>query len=186
VELGGTSPPPGVYSGGTFGITAGAGALVLDGTATDVWVFQVGSTLVTGEGSQVDLQGDADPCNVFWQVGSSATLGADSQFVGTIMANNDISLGTGATVEGRLLARGASADGAVTLLTNNVTFPVCTAATDEPTDDGTPTDDGLPPMTGLPPTMRPLAARPTSPNPSLRRPGLTRAPVAHHRVARAC
>lgn len=139
VELGGTAPPPGVYTGGTFEVTAGAGPLVLEGTTTDVWVFQVGSTLVTGEGSQVELRGEADPCNVFWQVGSSATLGADSYFVGTIMAHSDISLGTGASVDGRLLARGVSNNGAVTLLTNTVTSPVCTTAAAEPTDE--PTDN---------------------------------------------
>jgi hypothetical protein len=77
------------------------------------------STLVTTVGRQVILEGGATASNVFWQVGSSATLGTNSTFKGTIMANQSISLDTGATLDGRALARIA----AVTLDSNDVTAP---------------------------------------------------------------
>jgi hypothetical protein len=119
---------PGVYE------STGAGAFLLgvDGTLTltggpdDVWIFQSGSTLDFQSGSQVVLDG-ADPCNVFWQVTSSATLGTNSSVVGTIMALEAITLETGATIEGRVLARNA----AVTLDTNTITNEACTTPTDD-------------------------------------------------------
>jgi hypothetical protein len=75
------------------------------------------STLTTAVGSSVTLINSANPCNVFWQVGSSATLNAGSAFSGTILAQASISLGTAATITGRVIAR----SGAVTLLSNTVT-----------------------------------------------------------------
>ncbi len=121
VELGGLTLSPGVYSGGTFEINQGAGELVLDGggNTNAEWVFQISSTLITFANSRVRLQDGASPCNVFWQVGSSATLGTDSFMVGTVMALTDIEATTGASVTGRLLARNA----AVTLDTNTITTP---------------------------------------------------------------
>lgn len=94
------------------------GTLILDGLndASSVWIFQMGSTFTSGANSMVSLINGAQASNVFWQVGSSATLGADTQFVGTIMAQTSISLGDGATIDGRLLAQ----DGAVTLVSNDV------------------------------------------------------------------
>ena len=123
-ELGGTTLTPGVYksAAGTFGIT---GTLTLNGNASAVWIFQMASTLTTGSGSRVVLTGGASPCNVFWQVGSSATLGTNSTFVGNILAYTSITLTTGATVSGRALAR----NGAVTLDTNTVNASVCGAPT---------------------------------------------------------
>jgi len=125
-ELGGTSPVPGVYdtADGTLGIT---GVLTLDaaGDPTAEWVFQASSTLITAANSTVVLAGGANPCNVFWQVGSSATLGSSSTMVGTIMADQSISTGNGTTVQGRLLARIA----AVTLINTAITTPAaCIAA----------------------------------------------------------
>ena len=79
----------------------------------------MGSTLVTTVGRQVILSGGAQAANVFWQVGSSATLGTTSVFKGTIMADQSITLATGATLDGRALARSA----AVTLDANVVTAP---------------------------------------------------------------
>jgi len=114
----------GVYnSASSIGLT---GALTLD-AANDpnaVWVFQSGSALTTGSGSRVNLVNGARSCNVFWQVGSSATLGTNSKLVGTVMALQSITLTTGASVVGRVLAR----NGAVTLDTNTIIRPTACAA----------------------------------------------------------
>ena len=81
---------PGVYC---FASSAGlTGTLTLTGTASDVWVFKTVSTLITGPGSSVVMSGGGQNCNVFWQVGSSATLDTTTQFIGTILAHTSISL----------------------------------------------------------------------------------------------
>ena len=115
-ELGGTDPAPGIYNSaaGKFGIT---GTLTLTGDANAVWIFQAASTLITADNSQVILTGGAKAYNVYWQVGSSATLGTNSSLKGNILALTSITLNTGATLEGRALAR----NGAVTLVSNTVT-----------------------------------------------------------------
>jgi uncharacterized repeat protein (TIGR01451 family) len=123
-DLGGTTLTPGVYcSASSMGLT---GALTLDagGDPSAVWVFQAGSTLTTASGSSVVLINGADACNVFWQVGSSATLGTTTSFVGNIFALTSITLNNGASVSGRVLAR----NGAVTLDNNTITAPVCGVA----------------------------------------------------------
>jgi len=124
-DLTGRTLKPGVYnSASSIGLT---GALTLD-AANDpnaVFVFQAGSTLTTGSGSQVLLRNGARSCNVFWKVGSSATLGTNSKLVGTVMALQSITLTTGARVVGRVLAR----NGAVTLDTNSVIRPTPCVAT---------------------------------------------------------
>ena len=79
----------------------------------------MGSTLTTTAGRQVILSGGAKAANIFWQVGSSATLGTTSVFEGNILADQSITLNTGATLDGRALAR----IGAVTLDTNTITAP---------------------------------------------------------------
>jgi Ice-binding-like len=120
-DLGGLTLTPGVYC---FNSSAQlTGQLTLTGLATDVWVFRIGSTLTTASASSVVVTGSASPCNVFWQVGSSATLGTASAFKGNILALASITVTTGATLSGRALAR----NGAVTLDTNNVSA-VCPAA----------------------------------------------------------
>jgi hypothetical protein len=103
-----------------LGIT---GALTLDGggDANAIWIFQVASSLTTLGNSSVVLAGLAQAHNIFWQVGSSATLGTNSTFNGNILALTDITVTTGATLNGRALAR----NGAVTLDTNMVTVPSC-------------------------------------------------------------
>jgi LPXTG-motif cell wall-anchored protein len=123
-ELTGLSLTPGVYSGGELSLT---GELTLAGTAESVWVFQAASTLTAESGAQIILTGGATACNVFWQVGSSATLDSGSQFVGTVMAKTSITAVTGARIDGRLLA----GTGAVTLDTNTVTAPVGCNADDD-------------------------------------------------------
>ncbi len=124
-DLGGTTLTPGVYkSPSSLGIT---GTLTLDGLTDPnaVFIFQAGSTVVAEVDSVVMLINNAQACNVFWQVGSSATIGVDSAFVGTVLALTSITANTNATIEGRLLAR----NGATTLDSNVVTVPMCAAAT---------------------------------------------------------
>jgi uncharacterized repeat protein (TIGR01451 family) len=122
-ELGGQTFTSGVYTGGALGIT---GTVTLDaqGDPNAVFVFQAASTLITASASSVALVNGADPCNVFWQVGSSATLGTGSSLAGTVLALTSITATTGVTVDGRLLAR----NGAVTLDTNTVTTQDCAPA----------------------------------------------------------
>ena len=116
---------PGVYnSASTIQLN---GPVTLDGNnnPNSVFVFQAGSGLTTASASQVILENDAQACNVFWQVGSSATLGSGSSFIGTIMASASVTLGSTAVVSGRLLAH----TGDVTLISNTVTVPTCTSTT---------------------------------------------------------
>jgi ice-binding like protein len=116
-DLGGQTFRPGLYaSTSTIMIT---GDLMLDanGNPNAVWIFQVGSALTVATGGRVVLIGGARASNVFWQVGSSATLGTYSALKGTIMAYASITIATGATLDGRALAKNA----AVTLDTNTVT-----------------------------------------------------------------
>jgi hypothetical protein len=124
-DIGGSTLPPGVYkttsAQPSLGIT---GNLTLDGQGDPnaTWIFQIVSTLDTAAGnSQVLLIGSAQSHNVIWQVGSSATLGTNTIFEGTIMAQASVTLTTGAALNGRALAR----TGAVTLDTNTVVVPSC-------------------------------------------------------------
>ena len=136
--LGGTTLTPGVYDSAdtTFGIT---GTLTLDaqGDANAVFIFQAGSTLITAGNSQVVLINGAQAGNVFWQVGSSATLGTDSTFAGSILALTSITLTTGANVEGRVLAR----NGAVTMDSNHVGLPRLAGENDLDQDFGYQADN---------------------------------------------
>jgi hypothetical protein len=120
-DLGGLTLAPGLYkSTSTLGIT---GTLTLDaqGNANAVWIFQIASSLTTLGSSNVVLANGASAHNIFWQVGSSATLGTNSTFNGSILALTSVTLTTGATLNGRALAR----NGAVALDTNMVTVPAC-------------------------------------------------------------
>jgi uncharacterized repeat protein (TIGR01451 family) len=123
-DLVGMTLVPGVYCA-TSGLQL-TGALTLNagGDPNAVWVFKAGSTLITGSSSSVQLTGGANPCNVYWQVGSSATLGTSTTFVGNIVALTSIALQTNATLSGRALAR----NGAVTLDSNTINAPVCGAS----------------------------------------------------------
>jgi hypothetical protein len=142
VELTGQTLKPGVYTGGTLGLS---GVLTLDagGDPNAVFIFKAASTLITGPGSRVNLINGASSCNVFWQITSSATLGAGSTFRGTILALTDINLNAGATVDGRVLAQ----TGQVTLITDTIrTLPcVVGAAT-----TATPTATASPQVTAVP------------------------------------
>ena len=139
-ELGGSTLVPGVYSSGVFTIT---NTVTLDAgnDPNAIFVFQSAATLNAGAGSHVALINGASPCNVFWLVRSSATLNTTADFTGNILALTDISLFTGATVQGRLLAR----NGAVTLDANTITKPTClVTATPTPTPTVTATATPLP------------------------------------------
>ncbi|MEI8199951.1 MAG: ice-binding family protein [Eubacteriales bacterium] len=130
-ELGNTTLKPGVYDSaeGFFQIT---GTLTLDaeGDPDGVFVFLTQSSLITAPDSNVNMINSARYCRTFWQVGSSATLGTNSHFVGHIFALTSISAQTGATVQGQLMAR----NGAVTLDSNTITNGICaSAATPTPT-----------------------------------------------------
>jgi hypothetical protein len=117
-NIGGLTLVPGLYKFTTTAAITGAD-VTLSGSATDVWIFQIGTTLNVGSGIKVILAGGAKAANIFWQVGTSATLGTTSVFKGTIMAAQSISLATGASLEGRALASSA----AVTLAAKIITRP---------------------------------------------------------------
>jgi hypothetical protein len=137
-DLAGRTLVSGVYtSASSLGLS---GALTLDaqGDPSAVFIFQAGSTLIVGSGSQVNLIGGAQACNVFWQVGSSATIGTGSSFVGNIMALTSVTMTTGATLQGRALAR----NGAVTLDTNTITSPTCTSGASTTGGNSTTTSGG--------------------------------------------
>ena len=120
-NLGGLTLAPGVYKS-TSSLEISSGDLTLDarGDANAVFIFEMASTLVTTTGRKVILTGGAQAANIIWQVGSSATLGVSSVFKGNILAMASITVNTGASVEGRLLAR----TGAVTLDTNVAIIPI--------------------------------------------------------------
>ena len=149
-NLTGMTLVPGVYAGGALRLDGG-GALRLDanGDTTATWVFTASSTLITGGASEIILEDGASACNVFWLVGTSATFGTSSDFVGTVMAQQTISDEGSSVVIGRLLANNA----AVTLIDTEVTQPTgcapagTTTTTGEPElTSGTPTDatEGVP------------------------------------------
>jgi hypothetical protein len=122
-ELGGTTLPPGVYESdsGSFAVT---GTLTLDGqgNGNGIFIFRAATSLATAPGnSQINLIKGAQSCNVFWQVGSSATLGGGTVFRGNLMAAGDLAGGSGATVDGRLLTM----NGAVSLDDDLLTTAQC-------------------------------------------------------------
>lgn len=130
--------PPGVFC-----FTSSAqltGALYLSGAG--VYIFQVVSTLITAPGSSVVLENGASACQIFWQVGSSATLDTTTRFEGTIMALTSISINNGVVLEGRALAR----NGQVSLINDTITRPTCGTTTSV---SGTPSPSTSP-VSGTP------------------------------------
>ena len=119
-DLSGLTFAPGLYKNSTS-VMLSVGNLTLDaqGDANAVFIFQMGSTLTTSAGTQVILAGGAKATNIYWAVGTSATLGTNSSFKGTLLVASAITMTTGASIEGRLLAQGA----AVALDTNAITVP---------------------------------------------------------------
>ena len=119
-DLGGQTFTAGLYNSvSSLSIVSGNLTLDAKGDPNAVFIFQMASTLTTAAGSQIILVGGASASNVFWQVGTSATLGGNSIFNGSILANQSITLDPYASVNGRLLAQ----DGEVTLESNVITSP---------------------------------------------------------------
>ena len=151
-DLGGLTLTPGVYC---FDNSAQlTGTLTLDGQADPnaVFIFKTGSTLTTATNSSVVFINAAQACNVFWQVGSSATLGVGTSFKGNILALTSATLNTGANVEGRVFAR----NGAVTLDTNTITRATCVIS---PTPTTTPVvgTSSTPPLISIKKVPTPLS-----------------------------
>src|ERR1700726_4924838 len=124
-DLAGQVFSPGVRTASSS-LLLSSGSVTLDaqGDPNAVFIFQIGSTLITGSSTTVLLVNGAQACNVFWQVGSSATLGTGTRFVGTVMALATITANTAATIHGRLLAQTA----AVNLDTNTITNSNCASS----------------------------------------------------------
>jgi hypothetical protein len=161
-DLGGLQLQGGVYAGPSRGALGLTGTLTLDGAGNpnSVFVFQTNSTLITEVGSRVRLINGAQECNVFWQVGSSATLGTGSVFVGNVLALTSISVDSGVLVHGRALAR----NGAVTLINDTFTAPTCDMtpqATTTTTTEAPATTEG-PTTTEVPATTTPVAVTTTT------------------------
>jgi Ice-binding-like len=145
-DLVGQTLTPGTYT--WSGSITHTGTVTLDalGDPAARFIFQVAADMTTQTGFQVALAPGTSACNIYWQVGNDAVIGGGNQFVGTILANNAITVGVGTTVNGRALARNA----AVTLNTNQFTTPACTR--------GLPTTQGTP--AAAPPSSTPVAAFP--------------------------
>lgn len=163
-DLTGLTLVGGVYAGEAKSALTLNGNLTLDGSGdpNSVFIFQTDSTLITGSGSSVTLINGAQQCNVFWQVGSSATLGTGSTFVGTILALTSISVTTGVTVQGRALAR----NGAVTLDTDTFNLPTCDLSaptTTTSTTTATTSTDGSGGTTSSVPSDLPLTGSDNTP-----------------------
>jgi Ice-binding-like len=160
-DIGGQTLLPGVYqTSSAMGLT-GSLTLNAQGDSSAVFIFKAGSTLTTASAASINLINGAQACNVFWQVGSSATLGTTTTFVGTIMALSSISVDNGVNVNGRLLAR----NGAVTLINDTITTPACAAGTvPTPTPGTTPTPSPTPTLgsTGASGSVVPLSANDTA------------------------
>lgn len=124
-DLAGQTFTPGVRTASSS-LLLSSGSVTLDaqGDPNAVFIFQIGSTLITGSNTSVALINGAQACNVFWQVGSSATLGTGTRFVGTVMASATIIANTAATIHGRLLAQ----TGAVNMDTNTITTSNCASS----------------------------------------------------------
>ena len=170
-DLGGLTLTSGVYKFDSSAQLTGTLTLDAEGNPDAAFIFQIGSTLTTASASTVSLLNGAQYCRVFWQVGSSATLGTDSQFIGHIFAMASITATTGATVQGQLLAR----TGAVTLDSNILTNGFCAAPTSTPAATPTPTGalDATPTPT---PILTPTSAPTASPTPTVA-PDATPAPA---------
>jgi type VI secretion system secreted protein VgrG len=153
VELGGTTKSPGAYNNPTLGIT---GTLTLNGLgdASAVFIFRADSTLITAASSSVVLTNGAQACNVFWQVGSSATLGATSTMVGHVIAYASISTGASTTIQGQLIATTA----AVTLGGSTIQNDGCVTPTPTPVATVAPTPVAtVAPTPVVTPTPTPIA-----------------------------
>jgi hypothetical protein len=150
--------PPGVYC---FASTAQlTGNLILNGAG--VYIFQIGSSLTTASGSSITLTNGATACGVWWQVGSSATIGTATALVGNVLALASVTVNTSASVDGRVLARNAT----VTLDTNNIT--ACSGGPSPGVPSPTPTPTPTPTITPTgTATLTPTETPTISPTPTI-------------------
>jgi hypothetical protein len=138
-DLSGLSFAPGVYAASS-GLSL-TGTVTLVGDANSVFIFKSVSTLITGPGSRVVLSGGVSPCNVWWQIGSSATFGTTTAFVGNVLALTSISLATGVTLQGRAMSQtgGVTLDSNVIDSSCSATPPVTTTSSTTSTTSTTTT-----------------------------------------------
>jgi hypothetical protein len=148
---------PGVYKASSSLDVGGSLTLDAGGDPDAVFIFQAPSTLITDSASSVILTDGAQACNVFWQVGSSATLGTNSAFTGSILALTSISVDTGDTIAGRVLAR----NGAVTLDDDTITSSSCATPPPTPTPTATTPTPTPTSTTSVTPTPTPTRPAPT-------------------------
>ncbi len=153
-DLGGLSLTAGAYGFSTSAQLTGQLTLDAQGDPDAQFVFVIGSTLTTASASSVILTNGASPCNVYWKVGSSATLGSTTAFVGNLMALSDISLNDGVTVNGRVLAR----NGQVTLINDVLGNEGCatgSSSTPSETTGGTTTTTTTTTIVPVPASSKP-------------------------------
>ncbi len=171
-------------------LSSGSVTLDAQGDPNAVFIFQIGTTLITESNTTVALVNGAQACNVFWQVGSSATLGTGTRFVGTVMASATITANTAATIHGRLLAQ----TGAVNLDTNTITTSNCAGGSETPTAAETaagltpapavtPTGTSLPGSTPAPTPAQLAAKRKAAARRAAARRAATRGKAKHHALA---
>jgi len=180
-DLGAMTLTEGVYCFSSSAQLTGLLTLNGQGNGSAVFVFQMVSTLITASNSSVLVTNGSTGCNVFWQVGSSATIGTGTVFVGNILALTSIALTTGASVSGRALAR----NGAVTMDTNHVGFSGCAAPTATASPTASPTASATvtpsPTATAAPTDTATATATPTAaatPTPTATPVGQTPTPTA--------
>jgi Ice-binding-like len=121
MNLGGQTLVANVYCFTSSAQLTGTLTLNAQGNSNAVWIFQIASTLTTASASSVVMTNGGNPCNVFWQIGASATLGTTTKFKGNILALTSITVTTGTNIIGRTLAR----NGGVTLDNNHISFSTC-------------------------------------------------------------
>jgi hypothetical protein len=166
-DLGGLTLTSGAYSFSSSAQLTGQLTLDAAGNPNAQFVFEIGSTLTTASASSIRLINGASPCNVYWQIGSSATLGSTTAFQGNLMANTSITVNNGATVYGRVLA----STGAVTLDNDVIDGSMC-GTTTTPPPSSTPPATPTTPSTTTPSTTAPSTSTPPA------TPGPTAAPPA--------
>ncbi len=129
IDLGGLTLTEGAYGYSSSAQLTGQLTLDAQGNPNARFVFVIGSTLTTASASSVNLINGASPCNVYWRVGSSATLGTTTQFQGNLMALTDITVTNGVHVQGRVLAR----NGQITLDTDVLDNSQCATSSETTT-----------------------------------------------------
>ncbi len=155
-DLGGLTLTQGVYCFSSSAQLTGTLTLDAEGNPDAVFLFQIGTTLTTASDASVRVTNGGLECNIMWQVGSSATIGTTTAFLGDVLALTSITVTTGARVSGRVLAR----NGAVTLDTNVISAASCSPALDSGV--APVADLGSAPAVDLAPSPTPDLALPPS------------------------